>query len=335
MKRLLLIGLICVASVHGALAQHYISLSGQLGEHSWVGDMPDAITNGSFGLGTGVGVNYELKYRHFLFSVGVSGNYSRSTLFSQQSFVQNANDADNSFGHKPTVDGVRGDFLYVYDFYRRKDNYSNVTLQVPLMMGGTWNKFYFLLGAKFETFSLWGDWNASAIFDSHGEYSSILGTSIAHMPEYGFYDYEKVEMPSAAASFKLNVLASAELGYWIVPQVYASTMHKSTHNVYRVGAYIDCGALNAYEYDENLTPFVTPVYDANNPTAMKDVELVDYLSTGSRGTHVLPLQVGVKFTVMFELPSKRPCVLCGEVAPNPRPARNGGRIATENKKSKK
>jgi len=344
MKRLLLICVICVACVpftraqllqHSAAFQQFISLSGQFGEHSWTGDVPTATMHTSFGLGTGVGLSYELKYHHFLLSVGVTGAYTRSTFISKELTSMAANDGDNS-GHTWTVPGVRGDFTYVYDFYKRKDMYSDVTVQVPLMMGGQWNKFYFLLGAKFQTESLWGVRQASTLFNSYGDYASIMGTTIAHMPEYGFYDNEEVKMDQEPAKFNLNVLASAELGWWIVPEIYPYSHRKYIPVVYRVGLYADCGAFNAYNYDEDLEPYKTPTsYNGANPAAMKNVELNDFIGSKARGELVLPAEIGIKFSVMFMLPTKTPCVLCNDARSKSAGRNNQGRIALDEKKKKR
>lgn len=306
-----------------ALAQHFISLSGQLGEHSWVGKIPSStIQNSSLGVATGLGVNYDLKYGHFLFTVGVTGNYSHSTFFSNQRFTFLTNDADN-VGHIPTVDGVRGDFWFNYDFYKRKDSYNNVTVQVPLMMGGKWRHFYFLLGAKFETMTMWGNWKSTAEFNSYGEYSSILGAKIRHMPEYGFYDAEKLNN-KADAAFNLNVLASAELGYWFVPDLYVSSRLKAPI-VCRVGAYMDYGVLNAYNFSY-APAYLTPAYNPASASDMNQVQLVDYLSSAARRSAVHPVEAGVKFTLMFMLPTKQPCVLCNDDLPNIKHHRGGGRV---------
>lgn len=329
MKRILLICLIGVASVQVALAQHFISLSGEFGEHSWAGDLPTVAIRSSLGLGAGAGVNYELKYRHFLFSVGAAGHYSRSTFLSPQLLTLESFDGDVT-GHTSVVDGAHGNFLYVYDFYKRNDTYQNVTLQVPLMFGGTWERFYFLLGAKLESQTLFGTWQAKAEYNSYGDYDAIVGRTLAHMPEYGFFDEEVLEQEPADAYFHWNVLASAEVGAWIRPeQKYSFSRAKV---VYRVGAYIDCGVLDSYDYSHLQEPFVTPVYNAATPATMKDVELVDLLSTEARCGVVLPVELGVKFTVMFALPTKRPCVLCQDDTNVPSSTRKGGRIATDKKK---
>jgi len=344
MKKLLLIGLLCVASVHYASAQqHFISISGQFGEHSWLGDVPSAVMNSSFGFGTGAGVSYEFKYGHFLLSVGATGNFARSTFLSQQLFELPSNDGDNA-GHSQTVPGVRGDFLYVYDFNKRKDTYQHVTVQVPLMMGGKWDKFYFLLGAKFETFSLWGQWKGNAQFSTSGDYSAVYGTTLSNMPEYGFFTNAEVKNPAdgedaQSAKFNLNVLASAEFGYWIAPEFYPFERRKITPPICRVGAYVDCGVLNTYEYDENVSPYgdlQNKTYNSAAPATMKDVEMVDLLSTNARGKLVLPFEIGVKFTVMLELPSPRPCVLCNDEAHDVKRLSTSGRhIMEDNKKKSK
>lgn len=319
-----------------ALAQHYISLTGQFGEHSWTG-VPYAITKGSLGFGSGVGVNYELKVDNFLFSVGVTGTYARSTFTSSKLLSINMNDGDSE-GHAPTVDGVRGDFVYTYDFYKRKDTYSNVTLQVPLMVGGTWNRFYFLVGAKYETFSLWANWKASAEFNSYGEYSSVMAPRLEHMPEHGFFDGEKLQQPAIKTSFMQNVLASAELGWWLAPEYYPFSRRKNVPPTWRVSAYVDYGVLNAYHnfyYDLPVKLYSHKAqYEAENPAKMKEVGLGDMLYTHDRDKVVHPVEVGIKFTVMFKLPTPVPCVICQETKAKPfKHNHNHGRV-TKDKKSK-
>ncbi|MCQ2335323.1 MAG: hypothetical protein MJZ89_05740 [Paludibacteraceae bacterium] len=340
MKRLFLLITICVASANISLAQHYISLSGQVGEHTWFGNIPCA-QYASFGYAGGLGVNYELKYYHFLLSTGVHANISRSSFKSQNDFAFGVPYDGDAYEHGSAgkLDSIGNEFIYNYTFYNRQDQYTNLELQVPVMFGGQWNNFYFLLGAKLSSHTLWGQWNSVALFNSRGIYDKNF-TPFENLEEYGFFrdattpkfkeqysiidEFNKDANTTKAresARFNWNVLASLELGYTSDNlESFSPKSHKVMHYRYRIGAYLDYGVLDGFA-NLQKSATVAPEYDYTKPAIMRDKLVLNSLVASDERKHradgtptsIHPIQLGVKFTFMFQMPQKKPCPFCKEM----------------------
>lgn len=307
----------CVVSVQGVLAQRYIGLSANAGEHSWLGTLESGKLSGSYGAGGGLGFHFEAQRNHFLFTFGVQGNVHHSVFGSEEQVSFWADDGDPQIAHSYNPSGIYGNFTYQYDFYDRKDQYTNVVVQVPLMFGGQFGHFYFLLGAKLQTMTLWGQASAKAMFNSRGIYAGMYpGASgvraFEHMPEHGFFDEQPIAPQKMGAKFNLNALAAGELGYTTTSRSFLSkTSGRMRQYQMRVGAYFDYGLLNDCEYRPDGPAYTTPTYNAATASEdMKNVQMIHLLASANRAEIIRPMQVGVKFTVLFQLPQPKMCVIC-------------------------
>lgn len=169
---------------------HYITISGQVGDHSWLGDVPVRVDN-RLGVGGGVGVGYEYHYNHFILNAGVNVNLSRSG-FKTDWTTKNDPLADTTgtfnFEVSAKKDGSVKN-LYVYQFTNRYDAYSHATIQPHLLVGGQWKGFYALAGVKFDTRSLWCRTVSSTDINSYGQ-DLLVDTKTIHANQTGSTDLE-------------------------------------------------------------------------------------------------------------------------------------------------
>ena len=165
-------GMALISSLCPAV-NHFITLTGQLGEHSWITQTDAVKANSSFGIGGGVGVHYELQQKHFLLTAGLDANPSYS-VFSLMPYQTSFRD----------VDTQQDMMTYTYYFHDRKDAYTNVAMQVPVLLGAQFDKVYFLVGAK-VSMSLFGQSNGTSLVNSEGAYEQFIG-DFHDMNEHAF-----------------------------------------------------------------------------------------------------------------------------------------------------
>ena len=185
----------------------------------------------AIGGGGGAGFGYELQHKHFLLDIGVGFEYG----------------ATNTYMHPYTIDiaglvDSEGDtYTGHFTFDQRRDNSNLGYVNIPLLMGGRFNHFYFLVGAKLGVNLIY---NASIQSDVtvKGTYDKYLGLW-ENMPNHNFGTTElATESPIAFNSIDLK--GSLEMGYRFdikKPNEWSPTSPVS----FRIGGFIDYGILNA------------------------------------------------------------------------------------------
>lgn len=290
---------LCIAIVSKAQVHNYIALSAQVGESSLLTDIEQLSPKGSIGAGGGIGASYELEANHFLLHVGVAATVSHSVFFSKELTETISRVYDDE-----------GDLLdYIYEQSSRKDAYTSISAQVPLMIGASAGHFYFLAGAKVQL-GLFGSAHSEAVLSAKGRYDKFID-DFEGMPEHTFFK----EVPFTTknnVSFKPNVLASIELGYRFGNFGIKTTGYDvpKTNNYGRLAVFADFGVLDIHKKG-NQTSISLPT--SFNPSDMtSSIRLTDILSSSAAKSAVHPLMVGVKYTYLFRLPEKKICVICRE-----------------------
>lgn len=291
----------------------YVGAYAQLGEWSLLPSNSEHA--GSMGVGGGVGAQFELQLgpiyspTRFLLDVatGATGGWTAfSWAPAQTATLSNQRDLNGEA------------FDYVYEFLDRSDNYSNIALHVPLMVGVQHKQFYMLVGAKLG-FNLWTRTTARAYATTYGVYESIGSTKGTPMPEYQFFDKKKI---STSQSSKLNMDVNlsfeigARLGHFTQDIGYDVPKQRIE---YRLAAFVDYGFFDIHLAGHDAAVSLPNTYDTNpssptyvyRGTSMTDqVQLNDIMRTEGFARAVNNLMVGVKFTVLFQLPKARECVAC-------------------------
>ena len=283
----------------------------------WTLKPSDSQYSPSFGGVGGAGFLYELqagkKYSEtrFLFDLGV-GAWGGMTAF-----IQGSVKTEELLNQ---LDLQKDDFDYIYEIQNRHDQYNNVAVQVPLMIGLQHNKFYMLVGAKFDA-SLFTKAHTSATISTYGRYKDF--DDFRNMPEYQFFtDQPKVEAP-ADASLNLNINVCLEMGGRIGVITNAVGYDVPKRKVeYRFAGFIDYGISDIHK-SRSLAPFekaavydinpASPNYVYNTRTMLDNSKMNDIMSTNGFASKVNSIMIGVKFTMLFQLPEDKKCVLCKDM----------------------
>ena len=262
---------------------HFLTFHGDLGYSALLHTMKGIKT--STGWNANFGFDYRLYHNDFLFSIGVEGMYEQNFhLINQLDFTIPMRDTE-------------GDVFDMHVHVNAPLDMANmVYVNVPVLFGGEWGRVYFLVGPK-VSINLYGSTSTKASITTYGEYERYYD-DFHDMPNHQFTD---LQMGSGTLPLKwnLNLLAHAEVG--------ARVSHMYKHRSFRIdpdmvrvylAAYADFGVLNlrssqggdpAFDYretDQGVQFFVQPLL----------------LSSLSGGAVFRNLNVGVKFTMAFQLP---------------------------------
>ena len=319
----LLLAMLFSGSVN-AKVNNYVGAYANVGEWTL---LPSQSNYGpSFGVAGGAGFLYELQAggtyspTRFLFDVGVGAQGGMT------SYIQSSNMTVPLLNQKDLDDEP---FTYIYELQDRHDQYNNLAVQVPLMIGVQHRKFYMLVGAKFVANVLTRA-HSTAIVNTFGRYTDpnnqLIYDDFRNMPEYQFFEGYKLK-GSAKASLGMDVDLSVEIGGRLGPVYDAVGYDVPKRKIeYRLAAFVDYGLLDIHtnrSLDGLVMPSgynvgeTAPVY---NTTSMIDnLKVNDIMSTETTnldGTKqpfaksVNSLMVGIKFTVLFQLPEPGQCVIC-------------------------
>ncbi|MCQ2347748.1 MAG: hypothetical protein MJZ65_01000 [Paludibacteraceae bacterium] len=274
----------------------------EAGANSWL--MQKSELKNSVGAGMGVGFAYEMQREHFILNIGVGANalYNPVKLENTACTLYNQDDLDPLYG------GGAGEKLdYMYYMTDRKDHYVNMSIQVPILLGYTSDRFFFLAGAKFG-YMLNLQTYCKTTIDTKG-YNSVIGT-MENMPMYQFYTGREKE-DKMRCSLKPDVALSVELGSYlgdVIKGTGYNRFRKKQH--YRLSVFADYG-LTQINHQSLIEPVVTPErYVAPSTYDMVDAASLHDVVSSSVAGKVNNLFVGIKFTALFDLPEPRECVMC-------------------------
>ena len=312
---ILLLALLLCGSV-SAKVNNYVGGYANLGEWSM---LPSGSKyTGSVGVAGGVGFVYELRAgatyspTRFLLDVGV-GAWGGMT-----SYLQSSDMMDTLFNQR---DLQNQQFDYVYELKGRKDRYNNIAAQVPLMIGVQHKRFYMLVGAKFNA-SVWTQTQSVAVLNTYGDYTRYGYGIFSNMPEYQFFKDKSIK-GGVKTSLNLDVDLSLEIGGRIGGVVTDAIGYDVPKNriEYRLAAFVDYGLFDlhnqgtknmldkpsSYDTDKNSPDYV---YESESMILPTRLVMNDVMSTTGFASAVKNLMVGLKFTVLFQLPEPGQCVIC-------------------------
>jgi hypothetical protein len=307
-----------ISSIANAKVNSYVGAYASAGEWSLLPSQSKY--SASFGAAGGLGFLYEMQAgptyspTRFLFDVGV-GVHGGWTSFNQSSSAKTVIENQKD---------LNGDvFDYVYEVKDRHDQYTNLAVQVPLMIGVQHRKFYMLAGAKVSA-NVLTKAHTNANITTYGDYKAF--DPFYNMPEYQFFNDLPIKK-KADASLNLNVDVSLEIGgrFGLVTDAVGYDVPKRKIE-YRLAGFVDYGLLDIHKA-RDLDFFTAPgFYDAEaayGTTTMVDgLEVNDIMSTSGFAKAVNNLVVGLKFTVLFQLPEQGKCVICRDAYRSS--ARGGG-----------
>jgi hypothetical protein len=327
-------------SAANAAVNNYVGAYGFLGEWSMMPSQSRYQT--SFGVAGGAGFMYELqagaKYKptRFLFDVGVGvwggmSSYGQGTNLTEPLLNQ--------------VD-LQGDkFDYIYEIRNRHDQYNDLAVQIPILIGVQHKKFYMLAGVKIYSHVLTKSYS-TAMITTYGRYAAF--DDFRDMPEYQFFtdfQYPNGGKPvGVKTSLKLDIDASLEVGGRLGLVTDASGFDVPKRKIeYRLAGFIDYGLLDihykreqlpigALDANGNVVPISSMEYNSGatapvyNTRSMVDhLAMNDIMTTAGFADKVSNLLVGLKFTILFQLPEPGQCVICRDAYLKSRPRSSGSR----------
>lgn len=274
----------------------FIYLTGAAGYHGYL-NQEDQLKNGA-GVGAELGLGYRMYHHHFIFSLGVEGKYGFASVL--------PTDEKRTFPNTPDSEG---DLMTLNaDIFHRQDLIQNVDLQVPVLMGGEWYHFYFMAGAKVGL-NMYGSAITKARLTTSGTYNRF-GEDFEDMPNHQYLSNQEVRSDKQKISFNTQVYATAEIGYRFgeLYRVNGADIPKARRRYY-VAAFAEYGILNMHKSAAGQAA-VVPVKMSDGSYSFQVSPA--YNSVTFRDAAVNNLMVGVKFTMLFQLPKNKKCVLCHE-----------------------
>ena len=243
----------------------------------------------AIGGGGGAGFGYELQHKHFLLDIGVGFEYG----------------ATNTYMHPYTIDiaglvDSEGDtYTGHFTFDKRRDISNLGYVNIPLLMGGRFNHFYFLVGAKLGVNLIYNA-NVQSNVTVKGTYDKYLGLW-ENMPNHNFGTTElTTESPIAFNSIDLK--GSLEMGYRFdikKPNEWSPTSPVSL----RIDGFIEYSILNANSGINNYGYATVPENGDVGQISMNHV----FVSNLAEEKLINNFFVGVKFTILFRMPSPKDC----------------------------
>ena len=183
----------------------------------------------SNGLAPGLGVGYRYMWKHLLIDVGLGVQYRyRWNRPYQIEDIQ-----------APSVDIEGYDYIGHHSWTDRLQKMQHIGVQLPLMIGGEWSGFYFLVGAK-ANLDVWGGRAEQGLYSLYGEYDRYIDP-FSGMPENGFMAEEAYATNPVKMSLGWDVRVCGEIGYRIHHTA------RNTDPIWYIGAFAEYGVLSAAE----------------------------------------------------------------------------------------
>ena len=265
-----------------------------------------------FGGAAEVGFNYELQKRRFLFNVGVGYTYQNTGI--------NVPDFSYSQGtfEDPLYDSQGDALVYNYNVSNRVERVTAHYVPIQLMFGGQFGSFYFLAGGKFRL-SVAAKTKVKADITTTGTYPQFID-DFANMYNHAFFNHKPFE---SKGSTSLNHCAavSLEIGWRLGQRATSETGFNAPKDGkirYRIGLFADYGLLNIHRNKQEPLLQVEEQfmsrYQENPNLNLNDLVTMNhsYNTTRFDNSKVNNLIVGVKFTMLFQLPSRGMCIRCDD-----------------------
>lgn len=276
----------------------------------------DAKSLGGFGGAAGLG--YQFKYDHFLLNTGVEFEmYNSNTRLS-----------NNDFGTYTESFNVEQypSMHYNYEFKKLNDYWQAGYVNIPVLLGGEFDRYYFLAGPKVGIGVL-GSSTMSANMTTTITDDYLIG-DFNDMYNHALVNDEPLEKLDKGIKFNLNLALHAEAGIyldeWIHPQLKkgASRQQQEKAKVansfrYRLGVFADFGVLNTKKTKGNFT---SPINYAMTDPIHPELASALYMYEAVDDVRLHPFMVGVKLAIFYDLPKKEQKLLALPPEPLPRMA---------------
>ena len=266
--------------------RHFLSIHGDAGYsallHTIAGQKP------STGMAAMVGFDYRLFHNNFIFSAGIEGMYEL-----------NANHLDDHDEAIPMMD-TEGDIFQMHVHVDKSRDLAHMAnVNIPLLFGGEWGRFYFMVGPK-VAINLYGMTASSAQITTYGEYDKYYD-DFYDMVNHQFVSNQYMSSASLPLKWNFNIMAHAEIG--------GRVGHMFKHQQFRINpdkvrmylaAFVDFGLLNLH-----VSSGGSPIFGYRETDQGVQFYLQPLLMSSLADNAVFRnLNVGIKYTIAFELPKQ-------------------------------
>lgn len=293
----ILLSFLCFAQVSSAFTRltaeqyQFISLDGSVGYASLINNS-ETIKPGK-GVAANIGVGYRFYRNYFLLSTGVEGYYLHNT-YSMSDMKLNLD----------MIDTEGQPFVLTVDATGGSDECHTISLNLPILLGAEIKRFYFLVGPKLS-YNFWGQAAMNGNMSLSADYERYI-LPFEDMPNHGLYKDRPIEESPKSLSWNFDVMAHAEIGVRLGEVDFLSGFDAFSSSVrYYLSVYADYGLMNIrksgavdkrMKFDESRQSEQNMIPIAFTPAIM---------STEMGEAAVHQYQVGVKMTILFELPQKK------------------------------
>ena len=262
------------------------------------------------GGGGGAALYYELQHGHFIFRTGFGfdASYNRNRLIVPEHFA--------TIEEYPNM-------LFHYQFDRFEETTTYGIAYLPIYLGGSWNRFFFLAGAKIGVLPFAAQTTAEADVKIWAEDPDIIGP-IEDLPTHGLQTSTFTGQPYAYPTNPINAMLSLEMGINLDKPAPEPTkrmdreerwreLHRKrslkelTH--YRVSFFADYGFTDIRRYEPNPIPFGNMLPEGGLVAFASVSDIQPYSMLGCAPLKQAKLNnfmFGVKFAVQFEIPKRAP-----------------------------
>ena len=262
------------------------------------------------GGGGGAALYYELQHGHFIFRTGFGfdASYNRNRLIVPEHFA--------TIEEYPNM-------LFHYQFDRFEETTTYGIAYLPIYLGGSWNRFFFLAGAKIGVLPFAAQTTAEADVKIWAEDPDIVGP-IEDLPTHGLQTSTFTGQPYAYPTNPINAMLSLEMGINLDKPAPEPTkrmdreerwrelhrkrsMKELTH--YRVSFFADYGFTDIRRYEPNPIPFGNMLSEGGLVAFASVSDIQPYSMLGCAPLKQAKLNnfmLGVKFAVQFEIPKRAP-----------------------------
>lgn len=249
------------------------------------------------GVGGGLGVGYQMRYKRFLLQTGLEFQAYNST---NSLYSSDKKDPMLVRTLPVAVSSPHGDVFAtaIYTFTNPTDQLVAGYVQLPVLFGMEFSTvpLYFLAGPKIGINVLRSSKLAS---DATIQINDPELVEDLHDLSLHNLSSDRISSATIHPKFGMNLALSAELGMKL--DAYMPEGLRT-----RVGAFIEYGVLNiqsASNIGSSELPFILP--QVGEPIGLQNIQMCSSIQTSSASSARLnPLMVGVKVSVMYDLPRR-------------------------------
>lgn len=274
---------------------HFVSFDGSVAYSSLL-NSSDSLKSG-MGVSPYLGVGYRLFYNNFLFATGVEAQYmynAYSTVDSKMTLNMLDTEGDRFTLY---VDATKGD-----------DRVWAVHMNLPLLLGMEYRRFYFLVGPKLSL-NVWNQVQARGTIVTSASYDKYIDV-FEQMPNHMLDSYD-FQGDNYRVDWDMDVIAHVEIGARLgsVSFETGADIPKPKQRFY-IAVFADYGLLNL---SRSASHYSRIDYEQPSGQPLRIFLTPALMSKEYGGVRINQLSVGVKATVLLELPKRRPCVMCEEI----------------------